>query len=894
MFKTKCRSTRAKARCIYAAAAAALLSSASLNATTYTWTNGGADSNWSSAANWSGSIVPVSASTTDLVFNSIPVSPLQDIRSNFQVQSMKFGPFKYNLAGFSIAMSGSALVQCDASLSVTNDLDLLSNTTFAGAGAISLKGIVSDAGGVIKEGTGTLGFEAANTFAGTTSINAGQVIITNGAALQNSTVSINVNGGLNLFTVASATLGNLTGSGNWDLHGANVLIGNNNSSPLPYTGTITSTGTGGLQKIGTGTLILSGANSNSYDFAIQNGALVLRGGSMTLTSAGRAVDLRTSLTMDSGALLDTRSGSVVIDSPFSTPATFTLTGAATRWRANQISLGSGLASLVVDAGASITDALSISIGRTVSSATNPTPATLLIQGGGSMIVDTAKLGNNPNGSGLATVTGAGSLWTINTSLALGRVIQPGIGKVVVSNGGTVAVGGETNFITSGSYIEANGGMFSTGTLTGTSTIGDVRLTSSSSVLALTGATGTSIFSGAVSGIGNLVKSGASTHIFDGNLSYTGTTTVNGGTLNLVSGGSRTFIVNGGTLQVPYSDFGTRSFKANSGGTIVYQTNSISGGFLRGAGLHDLSAVTRIEGTSIGSDVSIEQSSPLTMINVTNAGTIKSSASLTLDGFFLTSAGQLSLNTDATIEAFESGGMLTINGESTVNNVGTNMVLGAGSRTFIGQAGREGGNLLLRDRTTLELNGALLVNNGTIDGPTDVNFGSLAKGSGRYGDVNVTDGGRFSPGNSPGTVTTGSTTWNSGGGYLVEIGDAISDSGHDFWLVDGELKLNASSQLPFTISLASLDGLIFDNTQDYTWPILQATDGITGFDRAALVLDTSAFKNPFAGHFFLESTATDLAVHYSFVPEPSSVFAFALFACVIRPRRRTLEVWRRET
>src|SRR5205085_6070232 len=151
----------------------------------------------------------------------------------------------------------------------------------------------------------------------------------------------------------------------------------------------------------------------------------------------------------------------------------------------------------------------------------------------------------------------------------------------------------------------------------------------------------------------------STAIFDGELTYTGITTVNAGTLQLGSGGSRTFIVNGGTLQVPYSDFGTRSFKTNPGGTILYQTSSISGGFLRGSGNHDLSAVSRIEGTSIGSDVSIVQSSPLTMINVSAAGDINNNAPLTLDGFLLTSAGRLTLNNSATVEAFESGGLLTI-------------------------------------------------------------------------------------------------------------------------------------------------------------------------------------------------------------------------------------------
>jgi hypothetical protein len=159
---------------------------------------------------------------------------------------------------------------------------------------------------------------------------------------------------------------------------------------------------------------------------------------------------------------------------------------------------------------------------------------------------------------------------------------------------------------------------------------------------------------------------------------------------------------------------------------------------------------------------------------------------------------------------------------------------------------------------------------------------LAKGSGKYGPINVTDGGKFSPGNSPGTVTTGSTNWNSGGGYVVEIGN----SQHDQWLINGQLTLAASPQHPFTISLASLDDLLFDNTHDYTWPILHADAGIIGLDQSALALDTSGFKSSIGGgDFSLQSSDTDLVVHFSAVPEPAVMGLVAVAACVARRKRR---------
>src|SRR5205814_3409463 len=158
---------------------------------------------------------------------------------------------------------------------------------------------------------------------------------------------------------------------------------------------------------------------------------------------------------------------------------------------------------------------------------------------------------------------------------------------------------------------------------------------------------------------------------------------------------------------------------------------------------------------------------------------------------LTSAGRLTLSNQVTSAGFESDGTLTINPAATLTHSGGSLVLGGGSRTFIGSSASRGGTLIVGSGDTLELNGALLINNGTIDGTTNINYGSLAKGAGRYGQINVTDGGRFSPGNSPGSVTTGPTTWNSGGTYIVELADAggVPGTGWDFWDIDGLLGLN---------------------------------------------------------------------------------------------------------
>jgi hypothetical protein len=117
---------------------------------------------------------------------------------------------------------------------------------------------------------------------------------------------------------------------------------------------------------------------------------------------------------------------------------------------------------------------------------------------------------------------------------------------------------------------------------------------------------------------------------------------------------------------------------------------------------------------------------------------------------------------------------------------------------------------------------------------------------------------------------------------VELGNDASD----FWQVDGILNIDASAAHPFTISLASIDGLIFDHTLDHTWPILHADGGIVGLDPSELAIDTFAFKRDLAGgHFSLQSTQSDLSIHFSSVPEPGLLAASLLIPIVTLRRRR---------
>ena len=140
-----------------------------------------------------------------------------------------------------------------------------------------------------------------------------------------------------------------------------------------------------------------------------------------------------------------------------------------------------------------------------------------------------------------------------------------------------------------------------------------------------------------------------------------------------------------------------------------------------------------------------------------------------------------------------------------------MVLGGGSRTTI----NSGGAINLTGGTMIELNGGLLVNNGTISGTTDVNYGSLAKGSGVYGVVNVNQGGIYAPGNSPGISTAAAVTFDntpvsSGAPVLqIELAGIAPGTQYDQLHVTGQLSLGGILQISLLNAFAPAAGNTFD-------------------------------------------------------------------------------------
>jgi autotransporter-associated beta strand protein/T5SS/PEP-CTERM-associated repeat protein len=151
----------------------------------------------------------------------------------------------------------------------------------------TLAGTISGAGGLTKIGAGTLTLSGASSYSGATAVNAG--------TLQAGAANAFAPG--SAFTVASGatldlngfnqTIGSLAGAGNVTLGAATLTAGNDNTSTT-FSGTIS--GIGGLTKIGTGTLVLTGTNPYSGATTVNGGVLAVNGSipNSTMTVDGGA------------------------------------------------------------------------------------------------------------------------------------------------------------------------------------------------------------------------------------------------------------------------------------------------------------------------------------------------------------------------------------------------------------------------------------------------------------------------------------------------------------------------------------------------------------------------------------------------------------------------------
>ncbi len=380
-------------------------------------------------------------------------------------------------------------------------------------------------------------------------------------------------------------------------------------------------------------------------------------------------------------------------------------------------------------------------------------AQLTVAGGVSLTVDSE------------TWTSIDVLGTLNVAGTL--AVSPA-GTVTIEAGGQVqdagTIGGSGTIISNGGSIQA----MAAGTTTGL----PIRTNSGLTVAGVNALT----LSGSISGTGALAKTGTGSLTLAGANTYSGTTTVSAGVVDLqasaaLGGVGTTTVASGAALNVD--------------GTGLAIANPLS-----------------LNGTGVGATGALR--------NLANANSWSGAISLAGAASIASDGGTLTLGA---ISATAKALTVTGTGNTTVGGV-IALTTGALAKTGTGSLTLAGANTY--SGTTTVSAGTLSVDGSTAAGATSVAVGATLRGSGTVaGTVSVS--GTLLPGESPGQLVSGAVTFVSGAAFAIEIGGTSPGTGYDQEQVaSGATTINSSVNL----SLVDLGG--FTPTVGQTYVILSKT------------------------------------------------------------------------
>ncbi len=744
----------------------------------------------------------------------------------------------FNLANFSDTVG---------SLAGTGDVTLGSGMLTVGGNNTSttFAGVVSGSGSFTKIGSGTLTLTGNNTYTGATTISAGTLA---GSGLPDAT-AVTVEGGAT-FNLANSikSVGSLAGSGNVTLGSGMLTVGSNNMSTT-FAGVIS--GTGSLTKTGTGTLTLTGANTYNGGTAVFAGTLEIGDGGSSGSLAGNLANHAAAIFNRSNAL--TYAGIISGTGSLTKLGadTLTLTGENTFSGNTTISAGT----LQIGNGGTS--------GSLAGNITNHTALTFnrfdaltyvgIISGTGSL----AKTGYGTLTLGGAnTYTGATTIFA--GTLALGT-------SSVLADATAVTVGGDATFNLA-NFSDTVGSLAGTGNVTlgsGTLTVG--------------GNNTSTVFAGVVSGSGSFNKAGTGTLTLTGANTYTGGTSISGGTLQIGNGGTS------GAIDGNITNNATVTF--NRSDAVTYAGVMSGSGALTkaGAGTLTLSGTNTYTGATTVSAGTLRLGSADALSAATTLH-VATGAAFDANGFqptFTGLTGTGSFNTGSAGIILAPTGTSTFSGELT--GIGGLTINGAGRLILSGANTYTGATTLTAGRLDVT---------GSAAGSAFTLSGGILSGSGTIGALAVNSGGTLAPGNSPGTLNAGHTTWAGGGTYLWEInsgtgiaGPTIGGAGWDLLNISGSLNITATSGNRFNVDLTSLTlgnvaGLAanFDSGHDHTFLIAATTGGITGFSADSFDLDLTGFQNDLAGgSWSIAQSGNNLSLVFtaaSAIPEPSTYAVLA--------------------
>ena len=692
---------------------------------------------------------------------------------------------------------------------VVNNGTLAFNRSNTAVQGTDLPTVITGSGNLVQTGAGSLILNGSNNYMGTTFINNGVLTASNAYAM-GSVGNITFGGGALQYTGTTAGIDwtprikNSTGSVSLDTNGQNITLAGN----------IDSSNTGGIAKSGNGSLTLTGSIGCT-------GTTTVTGG--TLTFSGAALPTSAWNIAGAGAVLDLSaltSGTLAPISLAGTSGTLSL-------GANRLVMGSD--GLNATFGASISGSGGFTksgAGTLTLTAPNRFAGGATISSGTVILSNNGTLGNGPidvgsntlvinrgdfyGGSTAATTPtitiGAGGVLTnsgsnyntlVNVNLNGGTITATGGYDPTwlswgLASSGTLTVGG-----TSQSVISSAG--TSTGVLVNNNTfnVGDVTAGADLLVatkLASTSATG-------------FTKTGAGTMLLTGSNTFTGTVTINAGTLQIGDGVSGSIpstaaigIYSGGTLALDLAN------SASLGNAI---TNA-AGGTLNMIG----SGTTTISGTINGPGTFNQNGSGMTILSgvVSSYGTINDNAgTLQLSGTYAAflSTVNVAANNSLTfgVNATTIGGLTGNGGFSLVTASGSAVNLSVGNNnfdcTFSGViSGNDPTSVLTKIGTgKLTLTGSntctgtIMINGGTLQVPTSSVMASTSgislNGAGSTLAVNFGGAGDFTVADV--TLLLAKTTFNSTSTAIaLDTANLSGTFGGNLAMTGGLTKLGANT------------------------------------------------------------------------------------------------------
>ncbi|MGN6556213.1 MAG: autotransporter-associated beta strand repeat-containing protein [Verrucomicrobiota bacterium] len=366
-------------------------------------------------------------------------------------------------------------------------------------------------------------------------------------------------------------------------------------------------------------------------------------------------------------------------------------------------------------------------------------------------------------------------------------ILAGAGKVLVKTTSGTALLNAANTYSGGVLISDGVLQIGKGGMTGTPGASGIAITNNAQLVFNRGATLT--VSGVISGSGSVTKLGDGTVALSGPNTYTGTTTISNGLINL---GSASTLGDGfGTLNLAGGTLNTTSSRSASSAPVSNPINLTADSAITttsSATTVDLnltsSAISGTSGTLTFRNDGANDSTDLFDPRFSGSDFVFTRPIVVNNGSGLTRLN--SFNPAGTTQTFNG----PISGTGSFRR---SVSSGTGGTTVFNGTNTYSGTTLVND-------GVLLVNGGLGTNAVSVTSGASLGGNGTIlGPVNLLSGGTLSPGNSIGTLTiSNSLIFSSGSKALIDI-DPISPandrvSGLSNVTYGGALQLNLSGAL----------------------------------------------------------------------------------------------------